>query len=178
MIVSMLGAIAARAQTSAPDTTAVPDTTVTAPSDSARVAVPDTLHTITVKDSLGIPGTLKGQTDPAQVKEILQRTGNRLQVLAPAGAVELQEEMLPVTVHRKPGEIIPLAIHKSECVSVTRIAMGQAQFDRHPQAFCEPCLVQRHPLPRQHPGHDPIRRIEHGGGKETPLFIGQLDQVA
>jgi len=76
MIVSVLGAIAARAQTAVPDTTAVPDPTLTAPLDSSRAAVPDTLHTITVEDSLGIPGTLKGQTDPAHVKEVLQHMGS------------------------------------------------------------------------------------------------------
>jgi Family of unknown function (DUF5683) len=59
----------ARAQIAAPDTTV-------APADSAR-AVPDTLRTITVEDSLGIPGTLKGQTvDPASTKAVLARMGS------------------------------------------------------------------------------------------------------
>lgn len=49
-----------------------------ASADSAGVAPPDSLHTIVVKDSLGIPGTLKGQTTeqtPEEVKAMLQRMG-------------------------------------------------------------------------------------------------------
>jgi Family of unknown function (DUF5683) len=63
------------------------DTTRPAGADSAAIAAPDTsrtppsdsLRTITVKDSLGIPGTLRGQTvepDPAAIKGTLQRMGS------------------------------------------------------------------------------------------------------
>ena len=63
------------------------DTTRPASADSVTIAAPDTsrtppsdsLHTITVKDSLGIPGTLHGQTvepDPAAIKGTLQRMGS------------------------------------------------------------------------------------------------------
>ena len=48
-------------------------------SDSTAALPPDSLHTIVVKDSLGVPGTLKGQTtpqDPEQVKEMLERMGS------------------------------------------------------------------------------------------------------
>lgn len=50
---------------------AVPDTT--APS----VVPPDSIRTIVITDSLGVPGTLKGQSDydPVRMKEILQRMG-------------------------------------------------------------------------------------------------------
>ncbi|HKW13433.1 MAG TPA: DUF5683 domain-containing protein [Candidatus Krumholzibacteria bacterium] len=50
--------------------------------DSAGVVIPDSTHTITVRDSLGIktgmPGTLKGTTDinPDSTKAILQRMGS------------------------------------------------------------------------------------------------------
>ncbi|HEU4930037.1 MAG TPA: DUF5683 domain-containing protein [Candidatus Krumholzibacteria bacterium] len=47
-----------------------------APPDSAAT---DTLRTIVVDDSLGVPGTLKGQTtqaSPEEVKEILRRMGS------------------------------------------------------------------------------------------------------
>lgn len=46
--------------------------------DSAAVARPDSLHTIVVKDSLGIPGTLEGQTTeqtPEEMKAMLQQMG-------------------------------------------------------------------------------------------------------
>lgn len=70
------GAIATgHAQTAVPDTVAAaPDTTAVAPA-----AVPgDSLRAITVTDSLGIPGTLKGQTDydPVRMKEVLGRMGS------------------------------------------------------------------------------------------------------
>jgi hypothetical protein len=63
----MTGAVSpARAQTAAPDTTVAP-----VPVDSAETAAPDTVRTITVEDSLGVPGTLKGQTvDPAATKAL------------------------------------------------------------------------------------------------------------
>ncbi len=49
-----------------------------AAADSAAAA-PDSLHTIVVKDSLGIPGTLTGQTTaetPEEVKAMLERMGS------------------------------------------------------------------------------------------------------
>ena len=52
-------------------TIAAPDTSRTPPSDSLR--------TVTVKDSLGMPGTLRGQTvapDPTAIKGTLQRMGS------------------------------------------------------------------------------------------------------
>ncbi len=53
---------------------------IAAPADADTTsAQPDSLRAIVVDDSLGIPGTLKGQTDtqdPAQVKEMLQRMGS------------------------------------------------------------------------------------------------------
>ena len=63
------------------------DTTRPASADSAAIVAPDTsqtppsdsLRTITVKDSLGMPGTLRGQTvepDPAAIKGTLQRMGS------------------------------------------------------------------------------------------------------
>lgn len=49
-----------------------------APADSARAtATTDSLRTITVKDSLGVPGTLEGETvDPAQTKKLLEQMGS------------------------------------------------------------------------------------------------------
>ncbi len=46
--------------------------------DSLSSASPDSLRPIVVQDSLGIPGTLKGQTtqSPEQVKEMLERMGS------------------------------------------------------------------------------------------------------
>ena len=71
IIASMSGAPGpARAQSAAPDTTV-------APADTVRIAPPDTLRHVTVQDSLGVPGTLKGQTvDPAKTKEILRQMGS------------------------------------------------------------------------------------------------------
>jgi hypothetical protein len=71
MIVAMTGVSPARAQSAAPDTTApaVPDT--------VHIAPPDTLRTIMMQDSLGVPGTLEGETDnPAKTKTILQQMGS------------------------------------------------------------------------------------------------------
>lgn len=65
------GPAPSRAQAAATDTTAVrADTTAAAPVDSLR--------SITVTDSLGIPGTLKGKSDydPVEMKEILGRMGS------------------------------------------------------------------------------------------------------
>lgn len=61
------------AQTAAPDTTRVPSL-----SDSAGVLIPDSTHTITVRDSLGVPGTLRGQTfdNPDSTKKVLQQMGS------------------------------------------------------------------------------------------------------
>jgi Family of unknown function (DUF5683) len=48
--------------------------------DSIVTSPPDTSRAIVVQDSLGIPGTLKGDTvpqeDPAQTKQILERMGS------------------------------------------------------------------------------------------------------
>jgi hypothetical protein len=77
LFAALLGAIAtSRAQVAALDTTAAADTT-TAAFDST-VAPVDSLRAITVDDSLGIPGTLKGSTgyDPVQMKEVLGRMGS------------------------------------------------------------------------------------------------------
>jgi hypothetical protein len=54
------------------------DSSVVAAPDSSAVAAPDSIHSVTVQDSLGIPGTLKGQTDydPAEVKKTLARMGS------------------------------------------------------------------------------------------------------
>jgi hypothetical protein len=61
----------ARAQTAAPDTSATP-----AVPDTVEVKA-DTLRTIEVYDSLGVPGTLKGQTvDPDATKALLQQMGS------------------------------------------------------------------------------------------------------
>jgi hypothetical protein len=67
----MTGVISpARAQIPAPDTTAVP-------ADTTRASAADTLRTINVEDTLGVPGTLKGQTvDPATTKAVLARMGS------------------------------------------------------------------------------------------------------
>lgn len=75
----MLGATApARGQGAASDTTVAPADTTVAPADSARVAVPDTIRTIIIEDSLGVPGTLKGTTaDPAETKAMLTRMGSK-----------------------------------------------------------------------------------------------------
>jgi hypothetical protein len=64
------GPAQSRAQAAETDTTAAPPDTTAAPGDSIR--------TITVTDSLGIPGTLKGQSDydPVKMKEILGRMGS------------------------------------------------------------------------------------------------------
>lgn len=64
------------AQTAAPDTLHVP-----ALRDTAGVLVPDSTHTITVIDSLGLRGTLRGQTvatpdNPDSTKKILQKMGS------------------------------------------------------------------------------------------------------
>ena len=68
----MSGFSPARAQSAAPDTTAAP-----APADTARTTPPDTTRAFTLEDSLGVPGTLKGETvDPAETKTILQRMGS------------------------------------------------------------------------------------------------------
>jgi hypothetical protein len=63
----------AGAETVAADTTATP-----ALADSSRAVVPDSLRTFTAKDTLGLPGTLKGQTvdSPEATKAILQRMGS------------------------------------------------------------------------------------------------------
>jgi hypothetical protein len=59
-----------------------PSDSVAADSAAAAVpvpAAPDSLRAIVVDDSLGIPGTLKGQTpahDPAEVKAMLRRMGS------------------------------------------------------------------------------------------------------
>lgn len=73
IIVSMPGVTSpARAQTATPDTTASP-----AVVDTTHAVAPDTLRSITVEDSLGIPGTLKGQTlDPDATKAVLQKMGS------------------------------------------------------------------------------------------------------
>lgn len=49
--------------------------------DSVAIAPSDTLRAVVVDDSLGIPGTLKGETvaptpDPAEMKDILRRMGS------------------------------------------------------------------------------------------------------
>jgi hypothetical protein len=67
-----------RAQSAPADTVVfAPDTTATAEPPVSE-AVPDSIHAVTVTDSLGIPGTLKGQTDydPVKMKEILKRMGS------------------------------------------------------------------------------------------------------
>jgi hypothetical protein len=69
LFASMSAAPVARAQLAAPDTTV-------APVDTVRIAPPDTLRNITVHDSLGVRGTIKGQTDPAKTKAILQQMGS------------------------------------------------------------------------------------------------------
>jgi hypothetical protein len=69
LFASMSAAPVARAQLAAPDTTV-------APIDTVRIAPPDTLRNITVHDSLGVRGTIKGQTDPAKTKAILQQMGS------------------------------------------------------------------------------------------------------
>jgi hypothetical protein len=59
--------------------TAVPATSrATAAADSTGPVLPDSLRSFTVKDSLGVPGTLKGQTvdNPAATKQVLQRMGS------------------------------------------------------------------------------------------------------
>jgi hypothetical protein len=70
-LVAVLGATGeARAQAA--------DTTVVEPAlaDSVAIAAPDSLRAVTIDDSLGVPGTLKGQTeDPARVKATLARMG-------------------------------------------------------------------------------------------------------
>ena len=74
----MSGAMSpARAQTAAPDTVATP-VPVPQAGDSTGTVVPDTMRTITVEDSLGIPGTLKGETvdTPAKTKAVLQKMGS------------------------------------------------------------------------------------------------------
>jgi hypothetical protein len=53
----------------------------TGSADSVATSAPDTLRAIVVSDSLGIPGTLKGETvpppqDPVEMKEILGRMGS------------------------------------------------------------------------------------------------------
>lgn len=59
-----------------------PADSVSARADSAATVAPDSLRAVVVDDTLGIPGTLKGQTtppdahDPEQVKEMLQRMGS------------------------------------------------------------------------------------------------------
>lgn len=65
-------ACATLATSAAAQVAAVPD------SASAEPALPDSTRAITVTDSLGIPGTLKGQTeyDPLEVKDTLRRMGS------------------------------------------------------------------------------------------------------
>jgi hypothetical protein len=61
--------------------------------DSTAVP-PDSVRNLVVTDSLGIPGTLKGQTpapDPAQVKETLQRMGSN----EVAGSTEWERKKNP-----------------------------------------------------------------------------------
>ncbi len=83
MIASLCGARLCGAQVAAApdssataDSTAVPDTTAAAPDTTA--APVRTLQHFTVSDTLGIPGTLEGQTeyDPREVKKILGRMGS------------------------------------------------------------------------------------------------------
>jgi hypothetical protein len=71
----MSGAVLpARAQTAAPDTTVGP---VSPPGDSTATAVPDTVRAFSAEDTLGVPGTLKGETvSPAETKKVLQRMGS------------------------------------------------------------------------------------------------------
>jgi hypothetical protein len=89
-ILSLVAILAARGtvrgQTAAPDTTAVPDTTAApdtaavppAPADSGAEVAPDSLRSVTIVDSLGVPGTLQGVAapDPARVKATLSRMGS------------------------------------------------------------------------------------------------------
>ncbi len=83
MIAALLGARLCAAQVAAPDSTVAADTTAVAVPDSmdARTAGsvhPDSLRAFSISDSLGVPGTLKGQTiyNPAEVKEVLTRMGS------------------------------------------------------------------------------------------------------
>ncbi len=76
----MIAVLVAGAGASAPIVHAAPADSVAADSTlGAAPAAPDTMRAIVVQDSLGIPGTLKGQTaeqDPEQVKAMLQRMGS------------------------------------------------------------------------------------------------------
>jgi Family of unknown function (DUF5683) len=59
--------------------TAGTDTVTVSGADSTAATAPDSVRTLVVTDSLGVPGTLKGQApaqDPVQVKEMLERMGS------------------------------------------------------------------------------------------------------
>lgn len=76
-VLGATGTATTHAQVAEADTSAAPaDTTAAAAESAAEPA--DSLRAVTVTDSLGIPGTLKGRTDydPVQVKEVLGRMGS------------------------------------------------------------------------------------------------------
>lgn len=80
MVVALLGALGAASVASASEQVAAADSTRPANADTTAIAPPtDSLRTITVKDTLGMSGTLKGQTvapDPAEIKRTLQLMGS------------------------------------------------------------------------------------------------------
>lgn len=86
LIIALCSAQWCAAQVAAPDTTVAADTTAATSADTttASAASPDSthapapadsLHSFSVTDSLGVPGTLKGQTtyNPEEVRQMLNR---------------------------------------------------------------------------------------------------------
>jgi len=78
VVLCLIAVVAGQGSTAGFAQGAAADSSVVRPDSTAAAAEVDSLRAVTVSDSLGIPGTLEGQTtyDPAEMKEILGRMGS------------------------------------------------------------------------------------------------------
>ena len=95
----------------------------------------------------------------------------------PCSGIQLQQQEIPIAVHRYAGQGIPLGVNEAVCGSSGQVSV-LAELDGSPTTLHEPGSGDLDRETIQHPRNHPLLGVQKGGGKKTLLLVGEMDQIS